>query len=686
MADQGGATNGRTIRGPRCVALVGPFQSGKTTLLEAILARTGAVQRPGTVEAGNTVGDAGAESRAHRMSVELSVASTDFLGDTYTFVDCPGSIEFAHDMRAALPPVDAAIVVCEADERKVPQLQLVLRELEERNIPRFLFINKIDKADKRVRETLALLQPASRVPLVLRQIPIWKNGIVEGFVDLALERAFVYREHAPSEVIPMEGENLDRKKEARFTMLEKLADHDDQLMEQLLEDIEPPRDKVFDDLVKELREGKICPVLIGSATRTNGVLRLMKALRHEAPGVAATAARLGVKGNDGVGYVMKSVHTPHGGKMSITRVLSGEIAEGATVLSSTGESARVAGVFKVQGSSIDKRGPGKAGETVALGKLDPVHTGATIATGKTAPASLVDVAASAPVMAAAIGARERKDDVKLGAALTKLTDEDPSLAVIHNAEQGEIVLWGQGEMHLRVASERLSGRYGVAVSTRAPRVGYRETIRRAVTQRGRHKKQTGGHGQFGDVVLDIKPLPRGSGFQFASSIKGGVVPQQYVPSVEHGVRDFLKIGPLGFPVVDLSVTLTDGSYHDVDSSDMAFQLAGRLAMSEGMPQCQPVLLEPIDTVEIVCPSEATAKINAILSQRRGQILGFDSRDGWTGWDVVRAMLPESEIGDLIIEVRSATAGVGGLTFKFDHLQELTGKQADQVIAARRAAE
>jgi elongation factor G len=687
MAEQGGATNGRAIRGPRCIALVGPFQSGKTTLLEAILARTGAVQRPGTVEAGNTVGDAGAESRAHRMSVELSVASTDFLGDTYTFLDCPGSIEFVQDMRAALPPVDAAVVVCEADERKVPQLQLVMRELEDRNIPRFLFINKIDKADKRVRETLALLQPASRVPLVLRQIPIWKNDIVEGFVDLALERAFVYREHAPSEVVPMEGENLDRKKEARFTMLEKLADHDDQLMEQLLEDIEPPRDKVFDDLVKELREGKICPVLIGSATRTNGVLRLMKALRHEAPGIASTAARLGVKaGNEGIGYVVKSVHTPHGGKMSITRVLSGEIAEGATVLGSNGESARVAGVFKVHGASIDKRGAAKVGETVALGKLDPIVTGATISTGKNAPASLVDVAPTAPVMAAAISARERKDDVKLGAALSKLTDEDPSLTVVHNAEQAEIVLWGQGEMHLRVASERLSGRYGVGVSTRAPRVGYRETIRKAVTQRGRHKKQTGGHGQFGDVVLDIKPLPRGSGFQFASSIKGGVVPQQYVPSVEHGVRDFLKTGPLGFPVVDLGVTLTDGSYHDVDSSDMAFQLAGRLAMSEGMPQCQPVLLEPIDTVEIVCPSEATAKINAILSQRRGQILGFDSRDGWSGWDVVRAMLPESEIGDLIIEVRSATAGVGGLTFKFDHLQELTGKQADQVVAARRAAE
>ncbi|MCC6946504.1 MAG: elongation factor G [Bradyrhizobiaceae bacterium] len=687
MADSGGPANGRRNGGPRCIALVGPFQSGKTTLLEAILARTGAVQRMGTVEAGNTIGDAGPESRAHRMSVELSVASTDFLGDTYTFIDCPGSVEFAQDMRTALPPVDAAVVVCEADERKVPQLQLVLRELEERNIPRFLFINKIDKAEKRLRETLALLQPASRMPLVLRQIPIWKDNIIQGFVDLALERAFVYREHAPSEVVEVEGESMERKKEARFTMLEKLADHDDQLMEQLLEDIEPPRDKVFDDLAKELREGQICPVLIGSATRTNGVLRLMKALRHEAPGAAETAARLRLKpGKDAVGYVMKSVHTAHGGKMSITRVLSGEIGEGASVTGSKGETARVAGVFKVQGGANEKRGAAQAGETVALGKLDPIATGETVTTAKSAAAPLAEVAAPAPVMAVAIAARERKDDVKLGAALTKLTDEDPSITVVHNAELGEIVVWGQGEMHLRVATERLSGRYGVAVSTHAPRVGYRETIRRGITQRGRHKKQTGGHGQFGDVVLDIKPLPRGTGFQFAETVTGGAVPRQYFSSVEHGVRDFLKTGPLGFPVVDVAVTLTDGSYHDVDSSDMAFQLAARLAMSDGMPQCQPVLLEPINTVEIACPSEATAKINAILSQRRGQILGFDAREDWSGWDVVKAMLPESEIGDLIIEVRSATAGVGGLTFKFDHLQELTGKQADQVIASRRAAE
>src|SRR3954466_14695337 len=289
------AHNGTGPRGPRCIALVGPFQSGKTTLLEAILARTGAIQRQGTVEAGTSVGDASKEARHHAMSVELSVATTTFMDDAYTFIDCPGSVEFAHDMRAALPAVDAAVVVCEMDEKKIPQLRLILRELEDLKIPHLLFLNKIDKADSNIHDVLRLLQPASRSKLLLRQIPTFSGDIVTGFVDLALERAFVYKEHAASEVVSLEGDLLDQEKTARFSMLETLADHDDELMEQLLGDIPPPADKVFDDLGKELRDGLACPVLLGSATRTNGVLRLMKALRHEAPDIATTIKRLGLK-------------------------------------------------------------------------------------------------------------------------------------------------------------------------------------------------------------------------------------------------------------------------------------------------------------------------------------------------------------------------------------------------------
>jgi elongation factor G len=679
------AQNGNRAAGPRCIALVGPFQSGKTTLLEAILARTGAIARQGSVDAGTSVGDAGKEARHHKMSVEISVASTTFMGDDYTFIDCPGSVEFIHDMRAVLPAIDAAVVVCEADEKKIPQLQLVLRELEELNIPRFLFLNKIDKAEKRVRDTLKLLQPASRTPLLLRQIPIWSGDIITGFTDLALERAYVYKEHTASEIIDLTGEDLDREKEARFQMLETLADHDDALMEQLLEDIPPPRDKIFDDLSKELRARQVCPVLLGVASRTNGVLRLMKALRHEAPDGVETAARLGVKanGSDAIAYVLKTLHTTHGGKMSIARVLAGQVGDGVTFQSPEREVGRVSGVFKLTGQHSEKRGPAGVGETVALGKLDYAKTGDTLSSGKQAHPAVAEVKPFAPVLAIACAAKERKDDVKLGQALTKLLEEDPSISVVHNPEAQEVIAWGQGEMHLRVATERLADRFGVGIVTRPPTVGYRETIKKGVVQRGRHKKQSGGHGQFGDVVLDIKPMPRGSGFSFDEKITGGVVPRNYIPSVEEGVIDGLKHGPLGFQVVDVTVSLVDGSYHTVDSSDMAFRTAGRIGVVEALPQCQPVLLEPIHSVQIVCPSEATAKINAIMSGRRGQILGFDTREDWPGWDVVRAMMPESEIGDLIIEVRSATAGVGTFTFKFDHMAELTGRPADQIVAARR---
>ena len=372
--------NGTGPRGPRCIALVGPFQSGKTTLLEAILARTGAVQRQGTVDAGTTVGDASKEARQHKMSVEASVATTTFMGDSYTFIDCPGSIEFIHDMRAVLPAVDAAVVVCEADEKKVPQLQLILRELEDHNIPHFLFLNKIDKADKRVRETLKLLQPASRVPLLLRQIPIWNGDLIAGFVDLALERAHVYKEHAASEVIELKGEDLDREKEARFTMLETLADHDDELMEQLLEDIQPPRDKVFDDLAKELRDRLVVPVLLGVATRSNGVLRLLKALRHEAPGVAETVARLGAKaGNDPLALVLKTFHTTHGGKMSVARAAGGTSRRRHHIqYAGRRGRPRVRPCSRSWASISTSAGQAIAGETVAFGKLDHAKTGDTL--------------------------------------------------------------------------------------------------------------------------------------------------------------------------------------------------------------------------------------------------------------------------------------------------------------------
>jgi elongation factor G len=343
---------------------------------------------------------------------------------------------------------------------------------------------------------------------------------------------------------------------------------------------------------------------------------------------------------------------------------------------------RISGIFTLLGQEPTKRGEVMAGDTVAFGRLDSIKTGNTLAAEKGKWPKVVPPSVAQPVFGVAIAAKEKKDEVKLTAAIAKIIEEDPSISLTHSQDMGEMVLWGQGEMHLRVALEKLTRKYGIEAATRPRAIPYKETIRKSAEVRGRHKKQSGGHGQFGDVVVIIKPQPRGAGFEFSDEITGGVVPKNYIPSVEIGVRDYLHSGPLGFQVVDVAVCLIDGSYHSVDSSDMAFRQAGRIAMSEGMPQCSPVLLEPVMAVEIAVPSEATARINGIISSRRGQILGFDTRPGWPGWDLVEAHLPEAEIQNLIVELRSATAGVGTFNAKFDHLAELTGKIADQVLAGR----
>lgn len=669
----------------RCIALVGPYLSGKTSLLEAILARTGAITRAGTIADKTTVGDASPEARDHGMTVALNVADVNFLGDAFTFVDCPGSIEFQNEGALALTACDAAVVVCEPDAKRVPALQIILKQLEDRGIPHFLFLNKIDASDVPVRELIPVLQPASTKPLVLRQIPIWENGIATGFIDLASERAYVYRTHAPSEIVELPTDISERKEEARFHMLEQLADYDDALMEQLLADQPPARDTVFKDLTDDLRQGLICPVLLGSALNENGILRLLKALRHEVPTVAATARRLKLENAKSAAYVFKTQHTTHGGKLSLARVLAGEFGDGTTVTGAAGSDERVAGVFALKGEEPIKRGPAHAGDTVALGRLESIKTGETITAEKGGVVQAAGPAAPEPVFAIGLGLKDRKDEVKLTTALAKLTEEDPSLQVEQNLDTHQMLLLGQGEMHLRVASERLQRKYGVAVERQHRLLPYKETIRKSVEVRGRHKKQSGGHGQFGDVVIEIQPLPRGAGFQFAEKITGGVVPRQFIPSVEIGVKDYLQHGPLGFPVVDVAVTLLDGSYHTVDSSDMAFRQAARIGMSEGLPQCEPVLLEPIMAVEVAVPSEATARINGIISQRRGHILGFDAREGWEGWDVVQAQMPAAEMESLIVDLRSATSGVGTYSAKFDHLAELTGRLADQVLAAHKQA-
>jgi len=673
----------RSVMAARCAALVGPYTSGKTTLLEALLFQAGALHRKGAVVAGSSLGDSVPEARERQMSTEPNFAHCDYLGETWSFIDCPGSIELLQDTHSALMGVDVAVIVAPPEPERCLTLAPIFKFLDDYQIPHILFVNKMDKAAARVRDLLEALQSVSDRPLVLRQVPIREDDGVTGFVDLVSERAWHYNLDKQSDLIQMPEQVKDREEEARRELLESLADFDDGLLEQLLEDKVPASAEIYEQLSKDLADDLIVPVLFGSAEQGHGITRLWKALRHETPDPTVTAARLGVpEGAEAEGDLAASVirthHAPHTGKMSIVRIWRGAVKDGDTL-----GSERISGLYRLMGADSQKVDSAGPGDLVALGRLDSLRSGELLtAAGGQRDAGLLWPETPKPVFSLAIRPHNRQDEVKLTSSLAKLSDEDPSLVVLHNEDTGELLLRGQGEIHLKLAVDRLKHRFNVEVDAARPQTAYKETIRKSTKQHSRFKRQTGGHGQFGDVHVEIRPQPRGEGFAFVDKVVGGSVPRQYIGAVEHGAKEYLSRGPLGFPVVDVAVTLYDGQHHSVDSSDQAFKTVARMAMSEGMPNSDPVLLEPIYEVTISVPSEFTNKVHSLVSARRGQILGFEVRQGWKGWDDLKCHLPEAELQDLIIELRSLTVGVGSFDWRFDHLQELTGRLADQVIAQR----
>ena len=671
----------KSVSAPRCVALVGPYLSGKTTLLEALLSTCGAIHRRGTAKEGNTVGDAAPEARKRNMSTEVSVASAEFLGERWHFLDCPGSIEFLQDARNAMMVADVAVVVVDPEPDKALVVGPTLHYLRENGIPHMIFINKVDHPHVPVAEVMEALQSVSTQSLVLRHVPIRDGENISGYVDLVSERAYAYQPGEKSSLIEAPDAMKDDNDMARQELLEELSNNDDTLLEMLLEDAVPPKEDIYGYLTKDLQDNTVVPVFIGAAEQVSGVLRLMKALRHEAPEAGTTFERLGGVNGEPAAGIFKTYHMPRSGKLSVARVWSGTVKDGMTF-----GDHRVSGLYRLMGYDQEKVDEAVAGDVVAMGRMDGVNTGDVLTPNGANSKAMPWPETLAPLYSAAIRSEKREDEVKLSAAISKMIDEDESLKISHDNDTHQMLLWGQGDIHLQVAADKLKERYNVTVMTARPEVPYKETIRKPVKQHARHKKQSGGHGEFGDVQVEIKPLSRGSGFQFDETIHGGSVPKNYIPAVEAGVKEYLTEGPLGFPVVDLSVNLFDGQHHAVDSSDMAFRRAGILAMKDGLPQCAPVLLEPICKVTLSVPSEFTANAQGIITKRRGQILGFNPKEGWDGWDEVGAFMPQSELHDLIIELRSLSQGVGTFEWEFDHLTELAGREADTVIEARREAE
>jgi elongation factor G len=660
---ENGLSPGRAAR-PRSVALVGPYGSGKSTLYESLMAAAGApVRRAG-------------EQRARAMTTEMTLGHCCFLGDPWSLIDCPGSVEFAAETAAALSVVDLAVIVCEPVPERALTLAPLFKILEDRAIPHLLFINKIDTLQIRVRDTLAALQSYSRLPLVLRQVPIREQDTVTGYVDVVSERAWRYRKGQTSELIQLPSALRQREEEALGSLVEVLADHDDAILEKILEDVKPSPEEVYRQLGKDQAAGSIVEVLLGSADRGGGVRRLWKALRHDGPDPLATAALRGIE-HDGepLVQIFKTVHAAHTGKLSYGRVWRGTVKDGTSL-----DRARIGGIYRMPGGEAVKIAEARPGELVALARMEDVTTGSLMTTTGTSDA-LPFPPVPQPVFSLAIATQDRKDDVKLSSALQKLTEEDLALSVEHSAETGETLLHGQGEIHLNAIIDRLARIYALKITTARPQVPFKETIRRPTTQHSRLKRQTGGHGQFADVKIEIQPRSRGEGFLFIDRIVGGAVPRQYIPAVAEAAAEATRKGPIGFPVVDIGVTLLDGTFHAVDSSDMAFKGATRMAMTEGLAKCEPVLLEPIDHITVSVPNDFTASAQRLLTGRRGQILGFAEKPDWPGWDDVEAMVPEAELHELITELRSQTMGIGSFVRHFDHLAEARGRLAEKVAAA-----
>lgn len=658
--------------GTRAIALVGPGGAGKTSLAEALLFASGTIPRQGSVDAGNCVGDSSPEARARRGSTELNIMHFDYLGDHFALIDSPGSVGFVADGALGIAAADLAVVVVDPEPDRTQLAEPALRQLETMDIPHIIFVNKIDQARGRLRDLLEALQPLSSKPLLARHIPIWEGDRITGFVDVGLERAFHYVPGKPSERTEIPQALIEREVADRMHLLEQLADHDDALLEQLLMDETPDQKTVLSDLARETGEHLGVPVMFGSAANGFGVRRLLKTLRHETPAPDRAAERLGA--DQACALVFKVSNGNQIGRLAFARVFGAPLQEGADL-----NGTRVGTLLRMQGEKSAKLQRAETGDVIAIAKLEAIQAGEWLtAKGSPPPAPAVEKLSANQVIA--IAPKNRNDDVKLSTALHKLVEEDGSLAWEQDEAHHETLLKGMGDEHLNVVLARLKRRYGVDVTSRPATIGYKESVRKTATERGRHKKQSGGHGQYGDCVIELRPMPRGGGFVFEDKITGGAIPRQYIPAVEAGIKDAMAKGPLGFPVVDVAVALTDGSFHSVDSSELAFRTAGRIAMSEALAAAAPYLLEPVCKVTILTPNAASSRVTSAISSRRGQMLGMEPREGWHRWDRIEALMPSSSLQGLDAELRSVSQGLATYTAEFDHLQEISGKIADEVVS------
>jgi elongation factor G len=673
----------------RNVLLVGHGGSGKTSLLEAMLFTSGAITRMGTIEDGNTVSDHDPDEQKRGISVSLSMAPIEWRDTKINVLDAPGYADFVGDVRSAIRAADAVIVVVSAVDGVEVQTEYAWELAVEEGLPRAIFVNKLDRERADFDATLSQLVATFGNQVAPFELPIGSEHEFAGVADLLHEKADLYPSGPRAEESEWPDELHASADPAREKLVEAVAESDDALIEEYLEQGTLPEEHIVSGAKEGFARARLAPVLVGSATKAIGIDRLLDFIVEEFPspldrgpltvvGKTGESERTSDPAGPLTAFVFKTVSDPFVGHITMFRTFSGRVRPDSTLHNATQSvEERVGQLFAIVGKEHVSVPEVAAGDIGAVAKLQHTHTGDTFS-AKDDPVQLPAVELPEPLLAYAISPKTKGDEDKLATGLARLREEDPTLRVSRNEETHETVMYGMGEAHLGVNIERLRRKFGVEVETAPAKIAYRETIRGPGKGHGRHVKQTGGHGQYAVCEIDIEPLPRGEGFVYEDKIFGGAIPQQFIPSVEKGIVKTMSEGVIsGNPMVDVKVTLVDGKFHSVDSSDMAFQIAGSLALKDGVEQAGVMLLEPIMQLSVVVPESYTGDVMGDLNAKRGKIQGMEQVGG--GKQRINALVPQAEVARYVIDLRSMTGGRGAFSMNFSHYEELPSHLASKVI-------
>ncbi len=680
----------------RNFSVVAHAGAGKTSLVEAMLFNAGVIDRMGSVDAGNTVTDYEPEEIDRKITITSAIAYCDWTGHRFNIIDTPGFINFIEDTRGCLRVSDGALLLVSAISGVKAETEKIWKYACEYELPRLIFINKLDRENANFLRALDEIEKSFESEAIPLNIPIGEGPSIKGVVDLIRMKAYQYTDGKKEEIsIPDE----PRIEEFRKKLVEKIAEADDDLLERYLEG----EDLTEEDLLKGVKEGSLTrrfiPVVCGAATANIGIDILMDSIVLCLPSPEEMSRISPIRGKNPVdgseiirkpdasepfsAYVFKTIADPFAGKLTVMRVYSGTLKSDSNVYNpGTDTKERIGQVSYLLGKkqiSAQTLGPGEIG---VVAKLKATNTGDTLC-DENSPIVFEKVKFAEPIISYAIAPKSKGDEEKVSAGLQKILEEDPTLSYHRDDETKEMIISGMGQVHIEIALQKLKRKFGVEVEMKTPKIPYRETIKARAKAQGKYKKQSGGRGQYGDCWIEIEPLPRGEGFEFVDKIVGGVIPKQYIPAVEKGIVETMKEGILaGYPMVDVKVTLYDGSYHSVDSSEMAFKIAGSLAIKKAVMEAKPVLLEPVMKVEVITPEDALGTVIGDLNAKRGKVQGVEPQAG--GNQKIIALVPMAEMLTYANQLHSLTSGRGLYSMEFSHYEEVPGHLAQKIIEEKKA--